>query len=258
MTHTFLIYTQWAGRIVAGVVSAVAFYFAFFLYEDEEGVWQNRIDDLWVIIDERARVTLSRSGALINGFGIILDRIFNKMFGKRLLSFRAIMISLNLSFASATIAFGVVYALQGWIESPVWLSFMGFLVPAVLLISSAVRMMKSGVFTVVLEGSIVVVGLIVLIFLASFVYPTSGSLSEGIGFGIAIAISTFSDFLVVVAVRKSFAAMVTSVSILRLIALLSLLLLLPAVLEGLPALVFYLRRDTVGPFDFSITILSVL
>ncbi len=41
-----------ASRIPAGIIAAVAFYFAFFLYEDEEGVWQNRIEQPWVQVHE--------------------------------------------------------------------------------------------------------------------------------------------------------------------------------------------------------------
>ena len=32
-----------ASRILAGILPGIAFYFAFFLYEDEEGIWQNRL-----------------------------------------------------------------------------------------------------------------------------------------------------------------------------------------------------------------------
>jgi len=31
---------------LAGLMACVCFYLAFFLYEDEEGVWQNRIEKL--------------------------------------------------------------------------------------------------------------------------------------------------------------------------------------------------------------------
>jgi hypothetical protein len=44
-------------RVVAGIVGGVAFYFALFLYEDEEGLWQNRIEKLWASVYDRAKIT---------------------------------------------------------------------------------------------------------------------------------------------------------------------------------------------------------
>ncbi len=53
-------------RITAGLLAALAFYFAFFLHEDEEGVWQNRIENLWMAVYDRAKVTDSTTTALFN------------------------------------------------------------------------------------------------------------------------------------------------------------------------------------------------
>lgn len=88
-----------ASRVVTGAVAALAFYLAFFLYEDEEGVWQNRIDDLWRAVNKRAKGTEGVTVALFNKIGQILNGGFTQIFGKKLLSFRSFAISINLSLA---------------------------------------------------------------------------------------------------------------------------------------------------------------
>jgi hypothetical protein len=90
-----------ASRIMAGIVAAVAFYFAFFLFEDEEGVWQNRIENLWASIHDRARVTDTTSTALLNKLGDLFRRLFKSIYGEKLLSLRAIAVSTDLSIAGA-------------------------------------------------------------------------------------------------------------------------------------------------------------
>ena len=46
----------------AALLAAAAFYFAFFLYEDEEGVWQNRIENcgLRFMTEPRLQIPLQR------------------------------------------------------------------------------------------------------------------------------------------------------------------------------------------------------
>jgi hypothetical protein len=41
-------------RFLALSIGAVALYAAVFMYEDQEGRWQNRIEKLWVVIHDRA------------------------------------------------------------------------------------------------------------------------------------------------------------------------------------------------------------
>ena len=55
MHHALII----VSRVVAGLVGALAFYLAFFLYEDEDGVWQNRVDNLWRSVYRRAQGTIA-------------------------------------------------------------------------------------------------------------------------------------------------------------------------------------------------------
>jgi hypothetical protein len=69
------------------------------MYEDEEGRWQNRIEELWVAIDDRARLRGSRTSAFFNKVAGLVTRGFNRVFGRRLFSFQLIGVSSAYSFA---------------------------------------------------------------------------------------------------------------------------------------------------------------
>jgi hypothetical protein len=101
-----------AGRGVAFIIGCLAFYLAFFLYEDEEGRWQNRIDDLWIAVHDRARVTDSLSTALFNKIAQALVAVFNSIFGRRLVSFQMFAVSTNLSLAGASLGLLIVTLLD--------------------------------------------------------------------------------------------------------------------------------------------------
>jgi hypothetical protein len=85
------------GRVVAGVIGALALYVAFFMYENEEGIWQNRLDELWVSIDDRSKLTDRKSTALFNSAGQVLTATLNRLLGTRLWSFKAVGVSIDLS-----------------------------------------------------------------------------------------------------------------------------------------------------------------
>src|SRR5271168_3152433 len=93
MHHALII----ASRIVAGIVGATAFYCAIFLFANERGALQNRLEILWFAIDDRAKAIDSTSTALFTKIGDIVVRWTNWVFGDRLLSLRAFVTSSNLS-----------------------------------------------------------------------------------------------------------------------------------------------------------------
>lgn len=84
MHHALMI----VSRIAAGVVGTIAFYLAFFLYEDEQGVWQNRLEQLWLTVYDRAKVIDSTSTALFNKIGQIVLNWSARIFGRKLISIR--------------------------------------------------------------------------------------------------------------------------------------------------------------------------
>lgn len=77
----------------------LAFYMAFFLYEDEQGRWQNRLDAFWISIHDRALVVGSTTTALWNRVSESILELTNKLFGGKLLSYRPVIASINISIA---------------------------------------------------------------------------------------------------------------------------------------------------------------
>jgi hypothetical protein len=78
-------------------VGLLAYYVGMFLYEDEEGVLQNRIENLWIAIDDRARYTGSATAALFEKVALIVSRILNRIYGRKLISLHVFRTSLSFS-----------------------------------------------------------------------------------------------------------------------------------------------------------------
>jgi hypothetical protein len=86
-------------RLLLVAIGCWAYYAAFFMYEDEEGKWQDRIEKLWVAIDDRKNSTGRRTSLLFNKIAIAVTRGFNRVFGRRLLSIQSVGVSTCYSFA---------------------------------------------------------------------------------------------------------------------------------------------------------------
>jgi len=97
LTHGALI----AGRVLAGLVGCVCFYLAFFLYEDEEGEIENKLQDkldgLWIRVHDRARITGSTAAALLNKVGEASLRLIDRLFEHPISPIKLIAISSNIS-----------------------------------------------------------------------------------------------------------------------------------------------------------------
>ena len=89
------------GRVVAGAVGCYCFYVAVFMYKDEKQRWQNRLDSIWVEIDERAQKTDSVFTALINRVSSGTVNVFNLLFGDEAFSLKLMAVSANLSLLCA-------------------------------------------------------------------------------------------------------------------------------------------------------------
>ena len=61
-------------RVLATIAGSVAFYALLFMYEDEQRKWQNRIDLLWAKIDDRAKLTGSKTSAFFNQVSIVVPK----------------------------------------------------------------------------------------------------------------------------------------------------------------------------------------
>ena len=88
------------GRIAAIGLGSVLLYIALFLYETESGNYQNRLEDLWVRIDDLSRTALTRQTAFLKQTLGFLSFGFDSLFGKKLISTRSIAITLSYSVSS--------------------------------------------------------------------------------------------------------------------------------------------------------------
>lgn len=76
-----------------------AYYSAFFVYEDKERQLQNRIEQLWVAVNDRKKVTGSLASALFNKVAAVVQRAFDRVFGRNLFSLQLVGVSTCYSFA---------------------------------------------------------------------------------------------------------------------------------------------------------------
>src|SRR6266849_3677624 len=101
-------------RTLAVLIGSLAFYIAFFMYEDEEGKWQNRIEKLWVTINDRAKFTVGKTSALFNKVSIVVSRTFDRIFGPKLISLRAVGVSTSYSLAGLSLLGFFLLAIVPW------------------------------------------------------------------------------------------------------------------------------------------------
>src|SRR5579863_4989156 len=82
---------------ILGVVLICA---GLFLYEDEEGKFQNKIEEWWISLSDRQKASRSRVAAFMQAVARLTGIGFDRLFGQRLFSLRVIPVSVFLSFAS--------------------------------------------------------------------------------------------------------------------------------------------------------------
>ncbi len=105
-------------RILAAFVGSLALYIRLFMYEDEEGKWQNRIDNLWIAIHDKERTTGSKTSTFFNRVSVAVNRLFDRIFGPRLFSLRAVGASTCYSFAGLCFSGFIAFAILLWINDP--------------------------------------------------------------------------------------------------------------------------------------------
>jgi hypothetical protein len=87
-----------------GLLGLVLLYLAFFLRESDEGKLQNRLEELWVRIDDLSRTALTKQAAFIQGVSGFVTSGFDRVFGRGLFSAKAIFASLCFSAAAIWLA----------------------------------------------------------------------------------------------------------------------------------------------------------
>jgi hypothetical protein len=102
-------------KIVAAALGAVALWIAVFCFEDEEGRIQNVLEEWWVRLSRSKRAALSGELVFVQGIAKLSSTFFDRLFGPRIVSCRAIGVSVYLSLASLVIGWAIYEA--DWEES---------------------------------------------------------------------------------------------------------------------------------------------
>jgi hypothetical protein len=102
-------------HIIALILGAYIWYLTFVMRETTEGVWINRIQELWERIDAHSKSTPERTIALFNVVANKVNRTFNRIVGVKIISPRLVGISVSLSFASATFILGAIFELLAYL-----------------------------------------------------------------------------------------------------------------------------------------------
>jgi hypothetical protein len=95
-------------RAVTTAAGGVLCYAALFLYETEEEAIQNTLEAWWISIDDVARVAVSRHEAFVRTAAILANTMLTKLFGRRLISMRAVGASACLSLCSLTVIVAII------------------------------------------------------------------------------------------------------------------------------------------------------
>src|ERR1035437_2738336 len=108
-------WTGYAPRAIAAILGMLIVCLASLSYEDEEGRFQNKLEDWWIILDEKRTVSVSWVASFIQAVARLTGSCLDRVFSKRLLSPRVVGVSIILSIASfflttsILLAFPIVY-----------------------------------------------------------------------------------------------------------------------------------------------------
>lgn len=88
-------------KILSVITGAFLLFVRYFLYEKEQGIIESKIQDLWNRINNLQPVALSRHVAFMHVLAETMEKLFDRLFGPRLVSLQALIVSICYSFASA-------------------------------------------------------------------------------------------------------------------------------------------------------------
>lgn len=211
------------------------------MYEDERGVWQNRIENLWSSVYDRAKVTNSTSVALFNKIAESLTRAYDRIFGHRLLSVRAFVVSTNLSMFGAVCLYVGVLCVDLKSGIPLLVLFCFPLAPlAILILLPLYRRQRWALLVSSLPLALFALLTVTNLFYESFAVrqiESDGAMS------LLLLASFLSDFLTVVVSRRIITGLSRSLSNVRIVRAVLLLLLLAVAVFASP----YLVQDIISP-----------
>jgi hypothetical protein len=173
-----------------------------FLYEDEEGRFQNKVEEWWIRLSDKQKVSRSAVAAFMQEVARLTGRGFDRLFGRSLFSLRIIPISIFLSFASAFLVILVMLphikhdaAITGYRAFDIFIFFLALaLVPAIF----------ESKWILTLWWAIIPATLISLSGFFIFVFRTRGAGSTFYGFGLLtlVFVSSFVVDLTYIAITR--------------------------------------------------------
>ena len=96
-----------AFHLTAFAVGFLLVYTVLTMFPSEEGQLQNRVENLWISVDDKQKTMVSRAMALSSRIAAYVTRIYNRILGERLISIQMI----GVSSASSLAAFFIFSAL---------------------------------------------------------------------------------------------------------------------------------------------------
>jgi hypothetical protein len=120
------------GKLAVAVFGGTLFYTAVTMFPDEEGELQNRIENVWIRVDDLHLTVVGRVTAIVNRIGAYVTRIYNRVLGTRLISIQMVGVSSASSIAAfflfATVLFYSLLYLSISKHAPVKPEFNGALI----------------------------------------------------------------------------------------------------------------------------------
>jgi hypothetical protein len=86
-------------KIAMLLVGTLVFYTATTMFPDEEGALQNRIENLWIIVDDKQKSATGRAIGILNRVASYVTRVYNRILGSRLVSVQMVGVSSSSSIA---------------------------------------------------------------------------------------------------------------------------------------------------------------
>src|ERR1700678_909859 len=88
------------GKLAVAVFGGTLFYTAVTMFPDEEGELQNRIENVWIRVDDLHLTVVGRVTAIFNRIAAYVTRIYNRVLGTRLISIQMVGVSSASSIAA--------------------------------------------------------------------------------------------------------------------------------------------------------------
>jgi len=253
-------------RLFAFVIGLVAYYCAFFLHEDEQGKLVNRIDQLWIAVDDKKKRAGGIAPALLNKVADIVKRTIDRILGRKLVSAQLVGVSVCYALAGLFLSLAGMLTwmrvqLQHLEHFPTTLppniiqnlslvSKAGGVIGAIILGLGVLPAIKRSVFTIFLSLIPLMVMISGSIKIALRHEPTAPHIALFLG----LVLSFMSDVTLLAIVRMSLRRLATEnrasrilVAIAAQVAAIGLLVLLPYELSG-TLLVKYGRTGTLQAF----------